>query len=90
VLPASKTSIKLKNQNKLYQTYAGLLEDYLSKNRSTLLYQTPIKDYLDAFTAAKKAINKSQSEISISGQVVSVQDLATQIRLKTATGSVES
>ena len=90
VLPASKTSIKLKNQNKLYQTYAGLLEDYLSKNRSTLLYQTPLKDYLDAFTAAKKAINKSQSEISISGQVVSVQDLATQIRLKTATGSVES
>ena len=90
VLPASKTSIKLKNQNKLYQTYAGLLEDYLSKNRSTLLYQTPLKDYLDAFTAAKKAINKSQSEISISGQVISVQDLATQIRLKTTTGSVES
>jgi hypothetical protein len=55
-----------------------------------LLYQTPIKDYLDAFTAAKKAINKSESEISISGQVVSVQDLATQIRLKTTTGSVES
>ena len=66
------------------------MEDYLSKNWATLLYQTPIKDYLDAFAAAKKAINKSQSEISISGQVVSVQDLATQIRLKTATGSVES
>lgn len=89
-LPASKTSTKLKNQNKLYKTYANLLEDYLRKNRSTLLYQTPLKDYFLVFSDAKKAINDYQSTITISGQQIDVQDIATQIRLKTTTGSVES
>jgi len=89
-LPTSKTSIKLQNQNKLYKTYANLLEDYLRKNRSTLFYQTPLKDYFSVFSDAKKAINESQSIISISGQQIDVQDISTQIRLKTTTGSVES
>jgi len=89
-LPASKTSTKLKNQNKLYKTYANLLEDYLRKNRSTLFYQTPLKEYFSVFSDAKKAINESQSTISISGQQIDVQDISTQIRLKTTTGSVES
>gem|GEM_PF-6085833 len=89
-LPASKTSTKLKNQNKLYKTYANLLEDYLRKNRSTLFYQTPLKDYFSVFSDAKKAINESQSTISISGQQIDVQDISTQIRLKTITESVES
>lgn len=89
-LPASKTSTKLKNQNKLYKTYANLLEEYLRKNRSTLFYQTPLKEYFSVFSDAKKAINESQSTISISGQQIDVQDISTQIRLKTSTGSVES
>lgn len=89
-LPSSKTSIKLKNENKLYKTYTNLLETYLRKNRSTLFYSTTIKEYFAVLSQAKKAINNFESTIVISGQQIDVQDIATQIALKTNTGYVES
>ncbi len=89
-LPASKTSTKLKNENKLYKTYAALLQEYLRKNRSTLFYQTPLKDYFAVFSDAKKTIDDYKSNIVISWQQVDVQDIATQIRLKSISGYVES
>jgi hypothetical protein len=89
-LPASKTSTKLKNENKLYKTTTNLLQDYLRKNRSTLFYSTAIKEYFSVLSQAKKAVDNFESTIVISGQQIDVQDIATQIALKTGTGYVES
>lgn len=89
-LPTSKTSIKLKNENKLYKTYTNLLQEYLRKNRSTLFYSTAIKEYFATLSQAKKAVDDFQETMVISGQQIDVQDLATQIALKTKTGYVES
>lgn len=89
-LPASKTSIKLKNENKLYKTYTNLLQDYLRKNWSTLFYSSDIQNYFATLSQAKKAVDNFESILVISGQQIDVQDIATQIALKIDTGYVES
>lgn len=83
-LPASKTSIKLKNENKLYKTYVGLLQNYLIKNRSTLYFNTPINDYFTILKNAKSQIKDFSSIVSISGQQFNIYDLSGQIELTTA------
>ncbi len=82
-LPASKTSIKLKNENKLYKTYFTLFQNYLMKDRSTLYYNTDIKIYFDTFKQAKSTVSKFNQTVSISGQQFNVYDLSGQIELTT-------
>lgn len=82
-LPASKTSIKLKNENKLYKTYFSLFQNYLMKDRSTLYYNTDIKIYFDTFKQAKSTVSKFNQTISISGQQFDVYNLSGQIELTT-------
>jgi hypothetical protein len=82
-LPAAKTSIKLKNENKLYKTYVGLLQNYLIKHRSQLYYNTDIKIYFDTLKQAKSQVTKFSSSLSIQGQQFDVYDLSWQIDLQT-------
>lgn len=82
-LPASKTSIKLKNENKLYKTYFALFQNYLMKNRSTLYYNTDVKTYFDTFKQAKSSVSKFVQTISISGQQFNAYDLSGQIEFTT-------
>ena len=84
-LPASKTSIKLKNENKLYKTYFNLFQNYLIKDWSTLYYNTDIKTYFDTFKQAKSEVLKFGQVVSFSGQQFNVYDLSGQIDLTTAT-----
>lgn len=83
-LPESKTSIKLKNENKLYKTYFGLFQNYLMKDWSTLYYNTDIKTYFDTFKQAKSSVSKFVQTVSISGQQFNAYDLSGQIELTTA------
>jgi len=83
-LPASKTSIKLKNENKLYKTYFSLFQNYLMKDWSTLYYNTNIKTYFDIFKQSKSEVSKFGRIVSISGQQFNVYDLSGQIELTTA------
>ncbi|HCY20442.1 TPA: hypothetical protein DIC40_00970 [Patescibacteria group bacterium] len=84
-LPAAKTSIKLKNENKLYKTYVGLIQNYLIKNWSTLYFNTPITDYFTVLKNAKAQVKDFSSTINISGQRFDVYDISGQIELTTAT-----
>ncbi len=82
-LPASKTSIKLKNENKLYKTYFSLFQNYLMKDWSTLYYNTDIKTYFDTFKQAKSSVSKFNQTVFISGQQFNSYDLSGQIQLTT-------
>ncbi len=81
LLPASKTSIKLKNENKLYKSYFAVFQDYLIKNRSTLYYNTDIKTYFDTFKQAKNQLIKHNSLLLINNQKIDIYDLSWQIQL---------
>ena len=83
-LPASKTSIKLKNENKLYKTYVGLLQNYLIKDRSTLYFNTPLVDYFNVLKNAKAQIKNFSSTITIGDQQFNLYDLSWQIDLTTS------
>jgi len=83
-LPYSKTSIRLKNENKLYKIYFGLFQNYLIKNWSTLYYNTDIKIYFDTFKKAKAEVSKFGHVVSISGQQFNTYDISWQIELTTA------
>ncbi len=88
-LPASKTSIKLKNENKLYKTYFSLFQNYLIKYWSTLYYNTDIKTYFDTFKQSKSEVSKFGRVISINGQQFNAYDLSGQIQLMTKNNPLE-
>jgi hypothetical protein len=61
----SKTSIKLKNENKLYKNYINLIQSYLQNQRKTLWYESDITKYFKTFSDAKKALKNNSGKINI-------------------------
>jgi len=78
-LPTSKTSVKLKNENKLYKTYFSLIQNLLIKERSTLYYNTDLRIYFDTFRQAKAEVSKFWSVVTISWENFDAYDLDSQL-----------
>jgi len=88
-IPAGKTSIRLKNENKLYKNYISLIEGYLSRDRKLLIQNTKIGEYLDIFKEAKKALKNGQQKIQIGNSRADIYDLKEQLALKYELPSVQ-
>jgi hypothetical protein len=82
--PASKTSIKLRNENKLYESYIALLTNDLKNNWTTLYYNSDFKIYSDLFFQAKKELQKWNLEITLLNQTLPTYDLQRQFKLKSS------
>ena len=88
-IPAGKTSIKLKNENKLYKNYITLIEWYLDKDWKLLLQNTKLGEYVSIFQEAKKWLKNGQQKILIGNSWVDVYDLKEQLALKYTLPSVQ-
>lgn len=88
-IPAGKTSIKLKNENKLYKNYITMIEWYLQKDWAILLKNTKLWEYLSTFKDAKKALKKWQQKIQLGDKLVDIYDLKEQLALKYELSSIQ-
>jgi len=88
-IPPGKTSIKLKNENKLYKNYISLIEGYLSTDRKMLLENTKIGDYISVFKNAKKYLKVGKQKIQIGNSWADVYDLKEQLALKYTLPSIQ-
>ena len=80
-IPSTKTATKTKWENKLYEWFIGLIDQYLKDNWKELYYTPQLQTFFSLFHADKQGINKWEWEISSSHGPIQVYDIGQQILL---------